>query len=306
MPRFSIIMPCYNAQVTIDSTIASIQAQTECDWELICVDDGSTDLTRDVIAAAATQDARIGLILNKAKGPSAARNFGALTLARGDLVAFCDADDLWTPQKLAELATIFADQQVDGAFGQIGFFDKCPSDCTVYSTVPAGDLTIDRLLGENPVCTMSNITLRRDAFVGSGGFDVTMVHNEDLELLIRLIGRGARIIGVPSLQTWYRTSVSGLSANLAAMLSGRERALETAARFGVTPSRSSHAVHHRYLARRALRTGAPRIQALRHAVYGVAYSPRGFFAPFNRGALTLAGAVSATLLPRRLNRILFS
>lgn len=306
MPRFSIIIPCFNAQDTIISTIASIISQSETDWEMICVDDGSTDQTCTLIEQETHNDPRVRLVSNTGKGPSAARNMGALKEASGDLIAFCDADDQWTKAKLADLWEVFTDSSIEGAYGQIGFFAKTPSDASVFSTVPATDLSIDMLLGENPVCTMSNITLRRSAFAKSRGFDVEIVHNEDLEWLIRLVGQGARIIGIRSLQTWYRTSLGGLSADLDAMLSGRQRALETAKTFGVIPSNKSHAIHHRYLSRRALRLGTGRTHALGYALQGFAHSPVGFLTPFRRGAFTLVGAASAAVLPRNISRALFS
>ena len=306
MPRFSIILPCFNAQDTLGRTLDSLIAQSFPDWEAICVDDGSTDGTRDLIRAAALRDPRIVLARNIGKGPSDARNYGALTVGNGELVAFCDADDVWTPNKLADLNTVFADLSVDGVFGRIGFFQNHPDDATTFSTLPGCDLSIEMLLGENPVCTMSNITVRKHVFAGTGGFDATMVHNEDLEWLIRLVGQGARVVGVSELHTYYRTNVGGLSSDLKAMLAGRARAFATAAQFGVTPSHQSHAIHHRYLSRRALRLGLGRFSALRHALTGIAHSPRGFLFPMRRGGLTLAGAICTIVLPRAASRLLFS
>lgn len=306
MPRFSIIIPCYNAATTLPATLASLVGQTDSDWEAICVDDGSSDDTRRIVREAAADDRRIHLVRNTGKGPSMARNLGAIAMASGEIVAFCDADDLWVEDKLAQLRVALADDAIDGVFGRIGFFRDTPRDAKVFSTVPSGDLTIDMLLGENPVCTMSNLAIRHEAVVASGGFDTEMVHNEDLEWLIRLVGGGARLVGVDALHTWYRTSDSGLSANLPAMLAGREQALATALRFGVEPSRASHAVHHRYLARRALRLSHGRIAPLRHALSGLAHSPAGFMTPLHRGGLTLAGSLAATFLPQGVSRKLFS
>ncbi|MFT7059757.1 MAG: glycosyltransferase involved in cell wall biosynthesis [Pseudorhodobacter sp.] len=306
MPVFSIILPCFNAEATILQTLESLIAQTLTDWEAICVDDGSTDGTAEVIRTAALRDPRIRMVRNKGKGPSQARNCGVQQHAQSALIAFCDADDLWLPSKLAQLAQTFATPKIDGVYGQIGFFQANPFDTGVFSTVPHEPLSIQQLLGENPVCTMSNFALRRSVFVASGGFDVSMVHNEDLEWLIRLVGSGARIIGVPTLQTLYRTSIGGLSTDLDAMLAGRNRAIAIAAQFGIRPSAQSHAVHHRYLARRALRLGDARTQALRHAVIGLSYSPVGFFTPLRRGGLTLVAAFGALILPRATRQSLFS
>lgn len=306
MPRFSIVMPCYNAKQTLHETLASITAQEFGDWELICVDDGSTDQTWRMLGAYARKDRRIKAIQNPCKGPSSARNHAALMHAEGDIIAFCDADDLWAPQKLSTLNRSFQEKAVDALYGQIGFLDRDPAIVRTYSTVPVGPLRIETLLGENPVCTLSNISIRRESFMRFGGFDPSVIHNEDLEWLIRLVGQGAHIQGLDDFQVWYRASPHGLSANLEAMANGRLRAIETAARYGVQAPKKAEAVHHRYLARRALRMGHSRLGTLRHALKGVAASPKGFMTPPRRGAMTLIAATTNLVLPRAVSRALFS
>ena len=148
MTRFSIIIPCYNAAGTLSETLRSIANQTYDAWDVICIDDGSTDATCDILRNACARDPRICFIKNDGKGPSRARNLGALSVAQGDIVAFCDADDIWGPDKLAQLADCFADQEVDAAYGQIAFFQNDPAKAQVFSTVPRGPLTIPMLLGK--------------------------------------------------------------------------------------------------------------------------------------------------------------
>lgn len=306
MPRFTVVIPCFNAAATIEATLGALAAQTCPDWEAIVVDDGSSDDSLSRVRACAAADPRIHAVTNPGKGPSAARNHGGLEQARGEIVAFCDADDIWVSTKLAELAAVFADPKVDGAYGRIGFFRDRPSDAQVFSSVPERPLGIQMLLGENPVCTMSNIAVRRAALAATGGFDTDMVHNEDLDWLIRLVGHGAHVIGLPMTQVWYRTSTGGLSADLAAMSAGRQRALESARRFGVVPSRAAEAIHFRYLARRALRLDAPRGTALGLCLRGVAQDPRGFLTPVRRGVPTALAALVAPVLPRDLRQSLFA
>ncbi|WP_341365905.1 glycosyltransferase family 2 protein [Yoonia sp. BS5-3] len=306
MPVFSIVMPCFNAAETILQTLESIRAQTCQEWELICVDDGSTDLTRDLIADAAKHDRRIRLAYNPGKGPSAARNFGATHLASGTYIAFCDADDLWTTDKLAETQSIFSTLEVDATFGKIGFFQDDPNLAQVFSTVPTIPLSIQMLLGENPVCTMSNITIRRRSWAAFGGFDPAVVHNEDLEWLIRIVGQGGIIQGNQNLQVWYRSSPNGLSADLPAMQSGRAHAIRTAQGFGVAVSNAAEAIHKRYLVRRALRLGHDRTWAAKIACAGFLQSPKGFMSPPRRGVLTLAAALLNLGLPRYISRAFFS
>jgi glycosyltransferase involved in cell wall biosynthesis len=306
MIAFSIVIPCYNAANTLAQTLDSLCAQTEASFEIICVDDGSTDLTRALIQTYAERDSRIRIAYNIGKGPSSARNFGALTLARGKYIAFCDADDLWTPEKLADLAACFADEDTDAAYGQIAFFQEDPSDARVYSTVPKQTLTIPMLLAENPVCTMSNLAIRRDVFQSTSGFNEDIVHNEDLEWLIRLVGDGALVKGLQAHHTWYRTNTGGLSSDLNAMRKGRKAALKTAATFGHKPTRAANAIYDRYLARRALRLGYGRLAPLGFVLRGLMYSPLGFFSSPRRGLLTLIAAVVKLFLPRALSQSLFS
>lgn len=306
MKSFSIIIPCYNSVDTLQATLNSIQAQTCGDWEIICVDDGSTDATLDLLQIAKAHDPRIRICQNFGKGPSSARNLGAQVFATGSIIAFCDADDIWGPDKLSQLAECFSDPKVDAAFGKIAFFQHDPALATTFSTVPSYPLSIPMLLGENPVCTMSNIAVRHAVFNATGGFDETFVHNEDLDWLIRLVGQGAHVIGIDVCQTWYRTNQYGLSANLRAMQRGREGAVRTAAQYGYAPSNRSEAIFLRYLSRRALRLGQGRILPLIFALQGLVHSPIGFFNAPKRGLATLAGALVAPVLPASLSQHLFA
>lgn len=97
----SVVMPSYNAADYISSTIKSVLAQTHMVWELLVIDDCSTDSTREVVHKFVQEDSRIRLIpLEKNNGaPAAPRNIG-IRAAKGEWIAFLDADDLWHPQKL--------------------------------------------------------------------------------------------------------------------------------------------------------------------------------------------------------------
>lgn len=303
MPRFTIIIPCRNAEATLRDTITSLQAQRFEDWEALLVDDGSTDRTLRIIEETVASDPRFRVMRNGGKGPSSARNL-ALSQARGEILAFCDADDLFEPSKLPLMDRVFEDRSISAAFGRVVFFDGCHSRS--YSRVPCGDLSLDMLMGENPVCTTSNICVRAEVFRATGGFDAGIVHNEDLEWLIRLVGEGYRCVPVDALMVAYRTSASGLSSDLASMRAGWTAAMQTAARYGARPTREAEAIQLRYLARRALRVDAPRIEALRLTCAGVARSPFGFFSNPRRGGLTALSAFAAPVMPRRMRRALFT
>ncbi len=306
MPLISVIIPAYNAAGTIAETLSSLVAQTFTDWEAIIVDDGSTDATREIVGCWTRNDARIRLVGHPGNGPSDARNFAGFHIAQGQILSFCDADDLWADTKLTEVAAALRTPETDGCFGRIAFFRNHVDDARSTSTVLQGALSIRALMGENPVCTMSNLSIRQEVFIRSGGFNPAMVHNEDLEWLIRVIGSGALLRGIDRLQVWYRASGSGLSSDLPAMRSSRARALQTARRFGYVPDRNTEAVYLRYLARRALRLDLGRAEALRLAALGLAQSPRAFCSPARRGVATAVGALASPFLPRPLRRALFS
>ncbi|AHM05431.1 glucosyltransferase [Roseibacterium elongatum DSM 19469] len=306
MPRFSIILPCFNAAATLPDTLESIRAQSCRDWEVICVDDGSTDDTVSIIDAHAAQDDRICLIRNPRKGPSAARNTGGLSYATGEILAFCDADDLWEPRKLERLSAIFETADPDAVYGQVAFFDGDAGARMRRSTVPDGPVTIAMLLGENPVCTTSNLSVTRQAFAATGGFDEGLVHNEDLEWLVRCVGTGRRIIGDPALHVLYRRTPGGLSSDLMRMRDSRTRVLDSAATFGVRPDARAEAIFARYLARRALRLDAEARLALGFALRGLRTNPVAFLFPLRRGAATALAALLAPVFPRPLRRALFS
>ena len=100
-PMVSVITPAYNAARFIRETIKSVQAQTFTHWEMIVIDDCSTDNTKDVVEEQARNDPRIRLLgMDKNSGQALARNKG-MRVARGKYIAFLDSDDLWLPEKLA-------------------------------------------------------------------------------------------------------------------------------------------------------------------------------------------------------------
>ncbi len=303
MPRFSVVIPCYNAEATIAETIESLLAQTEHDWEALIIDDGSSDDTRLVAAAMAGIDMRFRLMKSSGVGPSAARNM-ALAEADGEIIAFLDADDTWHPEKLEKLDAFFEDESADACFGRVTL-----SNGRTIGTVTGpyeGTLTLEALFAENPVFTMSNMAIRLESFLASGGFNTEITQNADLEWLVRLIGDGARVVGIDAALVTYRTSDTGLSSDLEGMKEGRGQALLSAARYGFRSTARNEAAHLRQLAARALRVGAPGRQALRLGLSGCTTSLSGWFSNPFHGARVLTGALLAAVLPRPLRDALFS
>ena len=99
-PLISIIMPAYNCERYIEEAIRSVKEQSYTNWELLVINDGSTDTTEDVVRALALEDGRIKLIENPANmGVAKTRNRG-FELSQGQYVALLDGDDVWLPEKL--------------------------------------------------------------------------------------------------------------------------------------------------------------------------------------------------------------
>lgn len=103
--KVSIIMPAYNAAEYLDRSIASVCNQTYQDWELLVVDDGSQDHSREIVQSYASEDSRIKLLCNAHGGTARARNT-AIDAAQGDYLAFIDADDVYHPRYLEKLIGI--------------------------------------------------------------------------------------------------------------------------------------------------------------------------------------------------------
>ncbi|MBD8498538.1 glycosyltransferase family 2 protein [Paenibacillus sp. CAU 1523] len=112
----SIIIPTYNRKELLAKAIASVLAQTYKNWELIIVDDNSTDNTKELVAQFSSTDSRIRYIKNnRSKGPSGARNTGILQ-AQGDVIAFLDSDDEWFDYHLSDSLHIINNTGVDVCF----------------------------------------------------------------------------------------------------------------------------------------------------------------------------------------------
>lgn len=229
-PAVSIIMPAYNAAATIVASVQSVQAQTLKNWELIIVDDGSSDDTAEVALSLAKDDNRICVIQRCNRGPSAARNAGA-DLARGYVLAFLDADDFWAADRLSGMLKAFRDLPNAGVlFSRTRFLDAetlQPGTLTRYHD----RLTASDLMAENALCSTSNIICFRSVFIESGGFKAGLHHAEDQDWLLRIALEDRwEIRGIDEEWFFYRSAPDSQSADLEAMRAGWHRMVETASR----------------------------------------------------------------------------
>jgi len=260
-PTFSIVMPVFNASATLMKSVLSVQAQTFRNWELILVDDGSTDDTLNVALELEARDERIRVTTQENAGPAAARNTG-IKMARGRLVAFLDADDRWHRDRLdACLAHFSRNPQVGVVFSRVAFLDQNGEPARQPSPHHPV-LDAQHLLSENPVCTTSNIVARASLINEIGGFKRKMAYIEDQDFLFRAASKTSFTLeGLDRVLLDYQMTDCSRSSDLAR--TARSWRIFMAGARAIAPQlvdpiwRPLLADFHRNQARRALRSGLP-------------------------------------------------
>ena len=260
MPLISVIVPVYNGEKTIRETIESALAQSLSDFELIVINDGSQDSTLDVLAS--IQDPRIKIFSYPNAGVAASRNRG-ISHSSGEFIAFLDADDLWTADKLeAQLTALQENPNAAVAYSWTNFIDETgrflgpSSHLTVNGDVYADLLLFDFLdNGSNPL-------ICRQALIKVGDFDESLSPAEDWDMWFRLAAH-YHFVAVPSPQILYRVSTNSHSSNTskmeAACLRVLERAYKQAPKSQQVLKKQSFAYLYKYLIFKCLQ-GSPRPQ----------------------------------------------
>ena len=168
-PLFSVVIPLFNKRVTIASTVASILAQTFLDFELIVIDDGSTDGGAGELTG--IDDARLTVIRQNNLGEGPARNRG-IEAAKGEWIAFLDADDLWLPWHLDELDRVRRRFPDAGLIGS-RWIEADPGAIPDSPPRMSGEIEVvsyfDEVLGA-PLVRSSTAAVRRSAYDDVGGF----------------------------------------------------------------------------------------------------------------------------------------
>lgn len=191
MPSVSVVIPLYNKAPYIARAIDSVLAQTVQDFEIVVVDDGSTDNGGEIVAS--YKDPRIRLIRQENKGVSAARNRG-IEEAQTDFLAFLDADDEWETDHLEVLLRLKRSFPEAGAY-TTAYFYVYPGEKIVpakFKAIPASpwegilsDYFKAAALGDPPA-TSSTIATKKTILKELGGFNVFLKRGEDLDLWARL------------------------------------------------------------------------------------------------------------------------
>ncbi|WP_210245178.1 glycosyltransferase family 2 protein [Martelella alba] len=307
-PIASIVVPAFNAAVTIRETIASLLDQTFTDFEIIVVDDGSTDMTAATVKRYA--DPRIRLISQPNRGLAGAHNTG-IAAARGVYIGFCDADDLWLPEKL-ELHIRHLEENPDVG---ISFSGSSLIDCDgkavgIKQSPKLKNITAADVFCRNPIGNGSAAVIRAEALEGFAyrpvgeverdwWFDENFRQSDDIEGWLRFIlTQDWRIEGIPGHLTLYRIHIGGLSANVEKQfktwLAMRDKMARIAPELVARHGERAAAYQLRYLARRCVSMRQGR-KAFSLALRSLAKSPRPFIEEPVKSTVTLAAAAFIAL-----------
>ena len=214
MTLISVIIPAHNAEATILETIESIRQQTFSDLELIVIDDGSTDNTLEQLDK--IHDDRLRVFTYHNQGLGAARNRG-IERAQGEFIAFIDADDLWTREKLElQLEALRRQPKAGIAYSWTAFVDQ--KGRFLFAKEPLyfeGDVYLQLLLSCF-VASGSNVLIRRRCIDTVGLFDVGLSCAEDWEYWLRAAAHWPFVV-VPRYQILYRMSPGSLSSDVEAI-----------------------------------------------------------------------------------------
>ena len=201
-PFVSVIVPVYNGAKFLSEAVASIRRQNYHPMEVIIVDDGSTDETAE-LARSLGKDIRYAYQRNS--GPAAARNKG-LEMARGDIIAFLDVDDLWPPNKLQiQVTRLINDPNLDVVLGRVKFI-KLPGAPEINIQFESPDSTlVNAYLGSG--------VFRKSAFGRVGNFDETLRYSEDQDWFLRAREQSISIVIIEQVILYYRLHEHNMTRN---------------------------------------------------------------------------------------------
>jgi glycosyltransferase involved in cell wall biosynthesis len=225
VPSVSVVMPTYNVAGYIAAAVESVLGQTFADFELIVVDDGSTDGTPDVVRGFC--DPRLRLVACSHRGLPFPMCDG-IGLAQAPYLSFLDGDDLWSPLKLERhIGFLEEHPEVDLTFSWSRFIDDQGRETGLTSRPWSGAISFSQLLADNVMGNGSALVCRRSAFLEAGGFDPTMPCCQDVDVCLRMaLLRPGNLCAIPEFLTFYRARAGQLSGDLSLMEQTFERMIE--------------------------------------------------------------------------------
>ena len=212
-PAISVVLPVYNAEAYVREAVESILAQSFADFELIIINDGSTDGSGSILRELAARDARIVLVERPNDGLVSALNEG-IERARADLVARMDADDVAMPERFAlQHARMIQEPELAILGSFIRVMDKA-GNIICLGEYPLTPKATARDLGRgNGVCPVAHpaVMMRRNAVLKAGGYRKAFCHAEDYDLWLRMSDLGYAFANLPQLLLNYRVHSANVS-----------------------------------------------------------------------------------------------
>ena len=213
-PFLSVVMPSYNAESFIEETLHSVKCQTFQDFEVIIVDDASTDLTAELVTPFLS-DSRFRLIRRPANGGVAAALNTGIGTASGEWLAFLGADDLWMPEKLEKQVALAREHSDAALIFSNGFeFNEFGDLRPFYSErrkFPEG-YTLARLLDRNCYWA-SSVMVKRQDVLSVGLFDENVSIGEDYFVWAKILARGGKAEGIWEPIVRYRKHGNSLTTD---------------------------------------------------------------------------------------------
>ena len=226
-PLISVIVPVFNGETVLGTALQSVREQSYQNLEVLVVDDGSTDGTLGIAQAAAREDRRFKVFSQANTGVSGARNL-ALSHAKGDWIAFLDADDTWLPEKLrAQMALLKGDSRVNLLFSNYTLWDGERNVGVRYrrpGKLPAGDVSAGLIRAD--LFGMSSVLVRRREVERVGAFDPEAKLAEDWDFWLRLLEEGLFARGTMEPLVRYRVWPGNASRDKLRMAEANLRVLE--------------------------------------------------------------------------------
>lgn len=220
-PVVSVIMPAYNAGTFIAESIESVIYQTYTLWELLIVDDGSADNTKEIIETYCMKDGRIKCFSQQNGKQGKARNL-ALAHASGTHIAFLDADDIWVPQKLEIQLQELKEMNADLVFSEAYLFEEVITDSSAILNTGrnffSGTTGLKSFLEMNKILPSSVLT-KTEVIKNANGFieKLSVQNAEDYHLWLQLLMNGNVLYGSEKILVYYR--IHPLSASYADKMS---------------------------------------------------------------------------------------
>jgi len=212
----SIIIPCYNAEKYIGQAIESVLNQIYKNYEILIINDGSTDSSEEIIKKYCLLDTRIKYFYQQNSGVSNARNKG-IEISKGIIIAFIDSDDVWEPENLeVKVKALVNDPLLFWVFSDMYFADETLNKTELVEGITNEDILGSLLLRSGEVIhTPSGIVLKKECLTkGAIKFDPNATPSEDLDLCIQIAALGYKGKRIPEPLWTYRVLSNSLSRNL--------------------------------------------------------------------------------------------